>query len=286
MRVTSIIENTSVSGLPVEHGLSLYIQLANGMNVLFDLGQSNLFAENASHLGLSIADVDLAVISHGHYDHGGGLASFLALNSKAEIYLNKGAFEPHYSLRDSGLTYIGLDKNLAKNGRIHLCTGIYNDFSHVSYPDCSSNSPEVRMTLFADVKGRCCFPVGNRLLFGPENGVNDDFCHEQNLLIREGENLVLFAGCAHNGIVNIVRKAIEISGQIPTYVFAGMHLVKSGLSTSEENLFINNLANELKRFVGCKFFTMHCTGVEQYNKLKTFLGEQINYLSCGESINI
>ena len=80
MKITSIVENTSIVGIPVEHGLSLYIQLDNGQNVLFDMGQRRLFAENAERLGLSIADVDTAIISHGHYDHGGGLSAFLEMN--------------------------------------------------------------------------------------------------------------------------------------------------------------------------------------------------------------
>lgn len=77
MKITSIIENTSTIGLPVEHGLSLYVQLDNGQNVLFDMGQRRLFTENAERLGLSISNVDTAIISHGHYDHGGGLRAFL-----------------------------------------------------------------------------------------------------------------------------------------------------------------------------------------------------------------
>lgn len=78
--ITSIIENTSNKGLPVEHGLSLCIEKNEGQNVLFDMGQSCLFARNARALSLSIADIDVAVVSHGHYDHGGSLSTFLAEN--------------------------------------------------------------------------------------------------------------------------------------------------------------------------------------------------------------
>lgn len=270
MKITSIIENTSTVGLPVEHGLSLYVQLDDGHNLLFDMGQRRLFAENAYRLGLSISDVDTAVISHGHYDHGGGLRTFLELNSKAKVYIHQEAFLPHYSLRDNGLAYIGMDSDIQGYNRIMECGTLER---------ISDN-----MILFADVHGNCCCPYGNRLLFGPGKTQNDSFTHEQNLIIEENGNTVLFAGCAHNGIVNIIRKAEEITGKVPTHVLAGMHLVKSGLNEEEENRFIAELAHELQFHKGCKFHTMHCTGLEQYHKLKAIMDERIEYLSCGETI--
>lgn len=98
--------------------------------------------------------------------------------------------------------------------------------------------------------------------------------------------MVLFAGCAHRGIVNILRKAEEVTGKAPTHVFAGMHLVKSGLGPSEEDAFIADLASELMKYKDTKFYTMHCTGEEQYRKLQSLLGKQIEYLACGDSICI
>lgn len=271
MRITSIIENTSNVGLPVEHGLSLYIQMENGQKILFDMGQRSLFAENAERLGLSIADVDTAIISHGHYDHGGGLRTFLKLNSKATVHIHHDAFLPHYSLRDNGLAYIGIDKELLSNNRIKLCSNL-EEFES--------------LTLFADVHGDCCCPKGNKLLFGPKENENDNFSHEQNLIIEENKNVILFAGCAHNGIVNILRKAEAVTGKVPTHVLGGMHLVKSGLSEKEEDAFISSIATELMEYKDTMFYTMHCTGTEQYQRLRSIMGDQIEYLSCGESINI
>lgn len=272
MKVTSIIENTSKTGLPVEHGLSLYIEKADGQKVLFDMGQSSLFAENAKRLALNIADIDMAIISHGHYDHGGGFETFLSLNSKAKVWIHKDAFLPHYSLKETGLRYIGLNTELEGNDRLVKCEN-----AMVISPD---------MTLFANVCGDCCRPRGNRLLFGPSKAENDAFGHEQNLIIKEGSKTILFAGCAHNGIVNILRKAEEVMGEKPTHVLAGMHLVKSGLNEEEENTFIATLAKELMSYKGCQFYTMHCTGTEQYEKLKAIMGDQIEYLSCGDTITI
>lgn len=272
MKITSIIENTSNKGLPVEHGLSIYIEKHEGQKILFDMGQSNLFACNAETLSLSIADIDYAVVSHGHYDHGGGLSTFLTENQKAKVYIHKDAFQPHYSLRDTRLRYIGLDRVLQGNERLVFC----DDVTRISNG----------MTLFANVKGNCCNPIGNKLLFGPSETENDSFCHEQSLIIEEGNNVVLFAGCAHRGIVNILRKAEEVAGKTPTHVFAGMHLVKSGLSTTEEDAFIANLAAELMKYKDTMFYTMHCTGEEQYKKLKSFMGRQIKYLACGDNMEI
>lgn len=275
MTVTAIVENTSTVGLPVEHGVSLYVRLDSGRRILFDMGQGTLFAKNAERLGLSIAEVDVAILSHGHYDHGGGLQTFASLNSSAKVYVHRDAFEPHYSLRPNGLKYIGLEApgdDSEVGRRLVLCE------------DRTQIDPQ--LTLFAHVRGDCCVPVGNRLLYGPGETEHDTFTHEQNLIVWEGDKVVLFAGCAHNGIVNILHEAERVAGVAPTHVLAGMHLVKSGLPEAEERLFIASLARELKSYPATHFYTMHCTGMEQFLELEKLMGCQISYLSCGERVEI
>lgn len=272
MTITSLVENTSCKALPVEHGLSLHIRLDDGRFVLFDMGQKQLFADNAARLNINLSEVDLAIVSHGHYDHGGGLQTFLEINSKANIYLNSHAFEPHYSLRMNGLAYIGLDHDLKDNCRLVFCEG--------------ETLLDNGLVLFSNVRGNHLKPTGNKLLFGPTKEQNDDFCHEQNLIIKENDRTVLFAGCAHSGILNIIQKAEEIAGGPLTHVFAGMHLVKSGLSEAEETAFILSLADRLLENHHCQYFTMHCTGLPQYEILKKRMGNSINYLSCGDCVRI
>ena len=286
MRVTALVENTCVnvpSQLQVEHGLSLFIQTETDLRILFDMGQGTLFARNAAILGCPIADVDVAVISHGHYDHGGGLGEFLLLNGHAPVYLHRDAFQPHYSLRDEGLHYIGLDESLKDNPRIRLCAGCTSIIGNITAKE-RLDLKEINIILFSEVTDNVLPPAGNRRLFGPVKNVCDDFCHEQNLIIREADKTILFAGCAHAGIVNIMLRAQEITGLPPTHVFAGMHLMKSGLSPAAEDLYIQNLAEALLNFKGTQYYTMHCTGLEQYAKLKAKMKDRMEYLSCGQSV--
>lgn len=109
MKITCLIENTThFDTVECEHGLSLFIEY-NGLKILFDMGQTELFYENAQKLGISLSDVDFAVLSHGHCDHGGGLKKFLEINKAAPVYLSRYAFEPHYNGTEK---YIGLDVSL------------------------------------------------------------------------------------------------------------------------------------------------------------------------------
>ena len=112
MKITALLENTANrSDMKTEHGLSLYIETENKC-ILFDMGQTTMFTENAKTLGIDLQKVDLAILSHGHYDHGGGLAEFLKIHSHAPILIHRDAFLPHYNGTEK---YIGLDASLSQN---------------------------------------------------------------------------------------------------------------------------------------------------------------------------
>ena len=117
MEITALLENTTKrDDMQTEHGLSLYIRTGTH-RILFDSGQSDLFLKNAQTLGLDLSDVDIAVLSHGHYDHGGGMTHFLECNRTAKIYVNQNAFGGHYN---GAGRYIGLSEELRSSSRLIL----------------------------------------------------------------------------------------------------------------------------------------------------------------------
>ena len=258
MKITALTENTSVNeNIGAEHGLSLYIE-TDGHKVLFDMGQTDMFERNAKTLGIDLSEVDIAVLSHGHYDHGGGLARFLEINKKAPVYVNEYAFEPHYNGTQK---YIGLDISLKNNSRLIFTSNVYkiND----------------SMTLFSCNENRKSYDLGSFGLNMIQDGkfMPDDFKHEQYLLINENGKNVLISGCSHKGIMNITEWFK------PNVLIGGFHFSKLTLDKTLENY-----AETLDKY-NTNFYTCHCTGTEQYVFMKKYMSS-LEYLSAGQEIII
>ena len=254
MKLVTLMENTTdCDNLRCEHGLSLYLETGEH-KILFDAGQSSAFAENAEKLGVDLRKVDFAVLSHGHYDHGGGLEEFLKINNTAPVYISCHAFEPHYSTNG----YIGLDLQL--QGREQL------------RPVAEKTSLKEGITLYQlDV-----VPADTAGLEMEEQGQRkpDDFRHEQYLLVEEGGKRILISGCSHKGILQIME-AFR-----PDILVGGFHFMKI---TAEETL--RNAAEKLLEY-DTVYYTGHCTGLTQYAYLKSVMGDQLHYIATGTIVEL
>ena len=273
MRIVTLMENTSCrEDLCAEHGLSLYLETGEH-RILFDAGQTGAFADNAEKLGIDLKTVDFAVLSHGHYDHGGGLEAFFFQNPRAKIYIHRAAFGDYYSNRpEEGLEYIGLDQSLD----LYRFT-LTGDETVI----------DDELMLFGDVPDPTgALAASANLCQKTWDGVHQDqFYHEQNLIIREGDKAVLVAGCAHRGIVNIVAKAEKILGRRPDVVISGFHLFRLTAGDPAADGLIRSTADAM--LAGdTVYYTGHCTGDYAFEKLKEILGERLQRISGGESFTI
>ena len=273
MKITALVEDTTTNpSLAAQHGLSLYIE-TGGRKILFDMGADGLFADNAEKLGVDIAGVDLAIVSHGHDDHGGGLGAFLERNDHAPVYLNRRAFGNYYTRRMKMPVYIGLDQNLERSRRMVFVEGV---------TDLGEGA-----ALFSGVTAReYGSPANERLLMRRGQKMEpDDFLHEQSLLLEEEGKTALVAGCAHCGVVNLLERARELLGRAPDVVVGGFHLQDMGLPMKEEARFVGSLAKRLRQ-EPTHYYTCHCTGRRPFDLMKADLGQQLQYLSAGDTVTL
>lgn len=255
MKLIALMENTACrEELRAEHGLSLYLE-TGGQKILFDAGQSAAFAENANCLGVDLKTVDFAILSHGHYDHSGGLGRFLEINEDAPVYVSKWAFAPHWGSENR---YIGVDPALESSGRIR-------------YVEEATTLAE-GITLYRMETA----PMDTAGLLMEENGMRkpDDFRHEQYLLVEEAGKRILISGCSHKGILNIM------DAFRPDVLVGGFHFMKM-----EDENFLQAAAWKLMAY-DTTYYTGHCTGLTQYDFLKTRMGDRLHYLSAGTVLEI
>ncbi len=290
MKITTLIEDTvserqeaGVSlchqerkdscGIPqkiqAQHGLSFYIETGRH-TLLMDTGASDLTWENARVLGADLSRVDTVVISHGHYDHAGGLLGFARRNTKAEIYLKKSASGDFFH----GERYIGIDKKILELPNLHL---IEEDEYRI----------DEELSLFSNITERKLWPESNRVLTARIDGkdVQDDFSHEQCLVISENGKKVLLSGCAHNGILNILNRFREIWQSWPDAVVSGFHMMKKTACTDDEIRSISETARELAKLPS-EFYTGHCTGKTAFDIMKNIMGEQLRPICSGSVITL
>ena len=273
VKIIVLVENTTESSkLKCKHGLSLYAETETH-KILFDMSPNDLFLKNAEVLGVDIADIDIAVISHGHVDHCGGLKYFLEKNKKAKIYIRPQAAEKHY-VKVLGIPfYAGIDRSLLPQDRF-----VWTDNMHVI---------DNELILFSGVIGQFPLPKSDSNLYVKRKGkmTADDFCHEQNLMITSGDSRILLCGCAHAGIVNIVRCAEELIDSDPTVVIGGMHLYEPTKKRYESNKYIDGVADALSE-IRSSYYTCHCTGEKAYERMKTCLSTRLTYLRTGAELRI
>ncbi len=298
MEIITLVENSCCDDrLKEEFGLSLLVKTEHG-TVLFDMGASSLFAENAAVMGIDLQDVDCAVVSHGHYDHGGGLHTFLEQNRQAKVYLGREAdgqfygnigakmpiflqplFYPLVKNSQRFSRYIGLERSTVENYRDRLifaegCLEIQKD-----------------IFLIADIKKDSPVAEGNKYLLEQRDGElhQDRFLHELIMVIREADGLVLFTGCGHNGIVNMLRTVQHhFEGEELKGVIGGFHLSlqpgRPQIAGTKKD--IEDIADEFERAGVDKVITGHCTGSDACAILQEKMGDKLIPFSTGFSCTL
>ena len=255
MKLAVLLENTAHrADLVTEHGLSLYLE-TGAHRILFDAGQSDAFARNAAAMGIDLAAVDLAVLSHGHYDHGGGLPYFLQQNNHAPVYLHPRCFGSYYNGK---ARYIGLDAALKNSPRLRFVEGCFALDEGLTLFDCNSYTPVKNLN-----------PYGLTKL---ENGQlqPDDFLHEQYLLVEENGKRILISGCSHKGILNLAEWFR------PDVLIGGFHF-----KTETDPEVLRDAARQLLQ-QPTVYYTGHCTGDAAYGIMKEQMGDRLHSIGTGQ----
>lgn len=271
IKITTILENNSdlENKFLCEHGLSLLIE-TDTRNILFDTGQSDIFLENANRMNIDINKINNVILSHGHYDHTGGIIPFLnKKNNVKDIYVGEGFFAPKYKYMDG--------KNYKYNG-IPFKTQELSSKVTIVNEDIKYINNE--LIIFHNFNAKNSFEKINKGFFIKENGeyVQDCFIDEIALGIKSKNGLILIAGCSHIGIINIIdtvksRIDIPICGLI-----GGTHLV----DCNEERL--DKTIEELKKLDLNFIAVSHCTGDNNIERLKKEFGNKFIFNITGNII--
>lgn len=265
MRATVVVDNRKNGDIQGEWGLCIYIEYGD-QKILLDVGASNLFARNAEKLGISLKEVDMAVLSHAHYDHANGMEAFFQNNDKAKFYLRETCGENCYFKKWFITKYIGIPKHILEKypdriifakGDTKLCEGVY------LIPHKTEGLSEIgKREKMYQHRDRKWYP--------------DDFSHEQSLVFETQKGLVIFNSCSHGGAVNIINEVAATFPDKKVYaLIGGFHLFNKPVSE------VQALGKKIRE-TGIEYVcTGHCTGGKAYAALQEELGDKLHQLQVG-----
>jgi len=279
MFVKILCENrTNRSECLAEHGLSVYIETA-GRRILFDLGASDICIQNAKKMKVGLEKVDTVVISHGHYDHTGGVPAFCEINQTAEIYVHEKAFAEMYGMENGKLDKepCGIQWTEAQHrqvaGRLVPTGGTVWLTEDIVV---SGTIPRTEEFVPTEV-----FYIKNR-----DGSLSPDpMDHEQFLAIREydqsgrSKGVFVFSGCSHTGVLSCLRYAKSLFPQERLWgCLAGMHLYHASAKTRKT--ILDQIASEELDYV----LPVHCTGIHAICELRQLLGERCILAGTGDEL--
>jgi 7,8-dihydropterin-6-yl-methyl-4-(beta-D-ribofuranosyl)aminobenzene 5'-phosphate synthase len=269
LKITVLVENSvGTGGLKAEHGLAWLLE-RGPHRVLFDTGQTDLLVENAAALGCRLDDLDAIVLSHGHYDHTGGLATACRRSPRARLFLHPAALAPKFTVRADGTVHsIGLpgagrQAVLDARERVVETTGcrevVDGLFVTGSIP---------RETDFED--------VGGRFFLDAELRSPDPLADDQALFCPTREGTVVVLGCAHAGVVNTLRYIRRLTqGARLRAVLGGLHLVNAS------DARLDATVGALRELDIPRLFPAHCTGLPATARLWECLRGRCQGLGVG-----
>ncbi|MCW7753188.1 MBL fold metallo-hydrolase [Desulfobotulus sp. H1] len=269
-RITLLAENTTATGAALmgEHGLSFLMETPE-TSILFDTGQGMVLGANARTLGKDLSRVETIVLSHGHYDHTGGLVFFEAGEKNKRLVAHPAAFAPKWAGRGPGqLIPIGcpFTEEEIRN------RGFLIETSTISLPLSTGIRTTGEIPMVTD------WERVESYFFAGEPAQPDSMPDDMGLILESAMGTVLILGCTHRGIINTLTHVAGITGSRHFHaILGGLHLGQA----DEKRL--NQVSSGLKDFSFDHMMIGHCTGIHAYGHLRRVFGERVTSLSVGSS---
>lgn len=268
--VIVLVENTARgAGVLGEHGLAWWIDTGTH-RVLFDTGQGLALQHNAFALGIDLARADAIVLSHGHYDHVGGLESVLKVAREAALYMHPRAIEPKFSGSGGGKTGRRISQDFMEQERFRTPgrTVMQSVAPHEVVPGLWMTGEIPRTNNFEDTGGPFSLDAA---LQQP-----DPLLDDQAMFFIADEGVVVVLGCAHAGVVNTLDYIARLTGRDRIHaVLGGMHLEHAS------PLRMTQTFGGLGRYGVERVSPMHCTGTRAVMAFHQFFGERFNFGATG-----